>query len=166
MAASPRYFVGLDFGGTNIKIGVVSLDGTVISNSTTPIGIDRTVEAVVNQMAEVVNNVIVSSKVDRSAIFGVGIGSPGLLDCANGIIYAAANFHGWVNVEICKLLSAKLGGIRCVLENDANAAAAAENWIGAGKTTDSLVMMCKMYFVYAFNLLSRPWDWDRCGDCD
>jgi glucokinase len=147
MAPAPQYFVGIDFGGTNIKVGVVDLSGNISGVRHTAIGKNRSVEAVVVQMTETVSSVLLSVNLDTNSIIGIGIGSPGILDCKNGIILSASNFDGWVNVKICSVLSEKLGGVRCVLENDANAAAAAENWIGAGKAASSLVMMSMFPFL-------------------
>jgi glucokinase len=60
------------------------------------------------------------------------MGIPGVIDFRRGVISTSPNLPGWENIPIRKLLSRRIG-MRLYLENDANAAALGEKWMGAEK---------------------------------
>ncbi|NOX59001.1 MAG: ROK family protein [Planctomycetes bacterium] len=130
--------VGVDLGGTNIVTALVTKDGRIaemISRRTEP---HRGAELVITEMAAVVNELINSVSLDD--IVGLGVGTPGPLRQREGLIHHSANLPGWKNVPIQKWLQEKTG-LPVQFENDANAAAYAEFWVGAGKGVSGLVTL-------------------------
>lgn len=126
--ASSRLAVGIDLGGTNLKVGLVSREGRMLASraATTPPGPDATLDLIATEVRELLR----AAGVDRSAIIGVGIGTPGPLSPSRGVIFNCANLPGWINVPIRDRLASLLGW-PVVLDNDGNMAGFGEYWVGA-----------------------------------
>ena len=132
--------VGVDLGGTNIKAGVVSPEGEILSRGRVPTDAEGGPEAVIDRIADIARRCMDESDAPAADFAGVGIGSPGTIDLDGGIVLFSPNLPGWDHVPLRDRVAEKLG-MPCVLENDANAAALAEQWVGAGRRAESLVML-------------------------
>jgi len=126
------YTIGIDLGGTNLRIGLFNEKGEIITEQSRPTEPEKGPEYTISNMADVINDL--KSQYDIKA---VGIGSPGPLSPSTGIIIEPPNLPGWVNVPIVDMLEEKIG-LQVLLENDANAAALAEATLGAGKGASSV----------------------------
>ena len=115
------YYIGVDIGGTNIKTGVISENGEIISEASVPTGADRPQDVVLQDIIRAVKTSIEGSKVDMSEIKAIGMGSPGVIDVENGIVTYNNNL-GWRNFAIGPKMSAEFN-IPAKLVNDADAAA-------------------------------------------
>lgn len=135
----PPFYLGIDLGGTNIQSGVVDDTGRPVSSVSIETRADLGPEAGVESLARAGRLAVESSGLGWDAISGVGLGSPGTMDIAQGMLLQPPNLPGWDDLPIRDLLAAKLDK-RTVLQNDANAAAFGEYWAGAGRNTKSLVM--------------------------
>lgn len=142
MTASPGrapFYLGIDLGGTNIKSGVVDDSGRVLSSVSRPTAVDDGPEAGIDHLAEAGRHAVQEAGLAWDAIAGVGLGSPGTMDLEAGVLLEPPNLHGWENLPIREQLSKRLGK-KVVFQNDGNAAAYGEYWIGAGQGVRSLVM--------------------------
>ena len=137
-----RYIVGVDLGGTNIVVGTVAEDGSAIhgvrSAATRPeegarAVVDRIARLALESMAEAGQK----AGITREMVWGVGIGSPGPLDIARGIVLVTPNL-GWRDFPLRQLVREGLG-MPATLDNDANCAVYGEWWVGAGRGTRYLV---------------------------
>ncbi len=126
------FYIGLDLGGTNIKGGVIDDRGKVKANDSVPTPSKEGPEAVIGAMVDLAHSVASQAGLDMAKIDGVGIGSPGPIDFENGVLASAPNIPEFNNVPLRDRI-AKGTGRPTVLENDANAAALGEYWIGAGR---------------------------------
>jgi glucokinase len=133
------FFLGIDLGGTNIKSGVVDDDGRPISSVSIETQAERGPEQGIENIAEAGRLAVTQSGLAWADIAAVGLGSPGTMDIPAGVLLDPPNLPGWTNLPIRDLLAEKIRK-RTVLQNDANAAAYGEYWVGAGKKTQSLVM--------------------------
>ncbi len=131
--------IGIDLGGTNLKVGLVDQTGRVMASRSCPTQGEKGPQHFVKTVADLVDALLVQEKLDRSAIIGVGVGSPGPLDLKSGILLKTANLP-WVNVVIRDLLSSRLK-LPVVLENDANAAAYGEFWYGGQAGCRNMVLL-------------------------
>jgi len=126
--------IGVDFGGTSVKIGVV-LRGNVIDQAP-PIatqdfgGPDSLVAAMVR--------VIEDLRSHHSQIAAIGVGMPGSVNFEKGVVYNLTNVRGWTEIPLKAMLEEKLG-IPAVIDNDANCMAYAEWKLGAGRGLSHLV---------------------------
>jgi glucokinase len=93
----------------------------------------------VSRIAEAGRQAVAASGISWDQIAAVGLGSPGTMDIERGMLLDPPNLHGWKNLPIRQLLSEQLNK-KVVLQNDANAAAYGEYWVGAGKQERSIVM--------------------------
>jgi glucokinase len=128
-------FLGLDLGGTNIKVGLVDHTAKLIAQSSVVTPAEKGPDAVLAAMAAAARDVVAKAGHSMNDVVAIGVGSPGPLDLRNGIVRQAPNLPGWTNVPVEAKMHL-LTGRPCVLENDANAAAFGEYWAGAGKNTN------------------------------
>ncbi|MDE1889241.1 MAG: ROK family protein [Planctomycetota bacterium] len=135
-----NYVIGIDLGGTNLKAGLVDKGGKITHRLSIKTNYNADPQAISNQIFELIDEIIKEARVKKSDIIGVGLGSPGLIDKKGETIIFSPNLPRWRNIPI-KLLVTERFNTPCVLENDANAAAWGEKWVGAGKDVSSLVML-------------------------
>jgi glucokinase len=134
MRAKERYIVGVDLGGTNIVAGAMPVDGSrEIAMQTTPTLAEGGAESVVDRIAGMIEQVIAQTMKEtgakRSDFLGVGIGSPGPLNRAKGIVIVTPNL-GWKNFPLRDEISSRVK-LEATLDNDANCATLGEFWCGA-----------------------------------
>lgn len=129
------FAIGVDLGGTNLRIAAVDEQGRLLEKVTTGTQVKLGRDAVISEMAAAIQGV--SAKfIGSSKLIGVGIGVPGIIDKRTGMLRESPNLPGWndypVRDEIEKRLQTTV-----LLENDANVAAFGEAWLGAAKGVDS-----------------------------
>jgi glucokinase len=129
--------IGIDLGGTNVRAGAVTGDGQLLYWKDAPIEAARGPEAGLQTIIQLVDEVI--AKTDQPALT-LGIGSTGPLDRQRGCIRNPYTLPGWENVDIVTPLRRRFG-IPVALENDADAAALGESWVGAGRGLQRMVMV-------------------------
>lgn len=137
---SMDYAIGVDIGGTKVAIAVINEQGKVIEESVIPTNVSITSEKMMDTIIEEIQTVIKKSQVNELDIIGLGIGAPGPLDSRNGIILCPPNLTGWIDVPI-QAYFAKTFDWPIKLENDANAAALAEKWLGAARKNNHFAYM-------------------------
>lgn len=134
----PPFYVGVDVGGTNIKVGVVDDQGHSLGKSSVSTDAARGPEVGLDRMAEATAAALSQAGLTLRDINGVGLATPGTMDIPAGMLLAPPNLPGWNDYPIRDRLAEKLG-VRTVLQNDANAAAYGEFWAGRGRDAKSLV---------------------------
>jgi glucokinase len=135
----PNFSIGVDLGGTNLRIAAVDEQGRLMEKVTlgtkTVLGRDH----VLNDMCEAIRRAADKYK-GNATLLGVGIGVPGIIDIETGMVRESPNLAGWsdypVRSEIEKRLAAPV-----ILENDANVAALGEKWLGAGRHVGDMAML-------------------------
>ncbi|MEK7789351.1 MAG: ROK family protein [Planctomycetota bacterium] len=135
-----NYVIGIDLGGTNLKAGLVDRDGKIHHRLSIRTDNNADPQTISNQIFELIVKVGAGLKHAPTNIIGIGLGSPGLVDKKGETILFSPNLPLWRNIPIKRMVSERFS-VPCVLENDANAAAWGEKWVGAGKEADSLVML-------------------------
>ncbi|MCH7870503.1 MAG: ROK family protein, partial [Planctomycetes bacterium] len=142
-----RAGVGIDLGGTTLTGVMVDREGKRLAHRTTPAEVHRGPDAVIADMVELVDALLAEASLDRQsqladrkALIGVGVAAPGPLSRQSGRIIRSANLPGWVDVPLCDRLGEALE-VPITLENDGNAAAFGEFWLGAGEDGADLVML-------------------------
>ena len=132
------YYMGVDLGGTAIKVGLITEDGKLIRNFETRTPVDKGFEAVLQAISGMITELIEIEDMDRSDIKAIGAGVPGACR-EDGLLYSAVNL-GWGNVEFVKKLK-ELSNIDVYIENDATVAALGEVEFGAAKGKKNVVML-------------------------
>lgn len=132
---SSPYVVGIDLGGTAIKLGRFGADGTCHESLSVPTPQPSTPEAVFGVMVEAI------AKLDPdNRCLAIGVGTPGPVDAAGRVAKVAINLAGWHDVPLADWLSEKTGK-PVILANDANCAGLGEAWLGAGRHFRNLIML-------------------------
>lgn len=135
------YFVGIDLGGTNLRCVVTDKSGAVISRGDIPTQPQEGVDAVMDRMASLTLKTVVDAGLNVSRVAAGAVAVPGPVDSGRGIMHSAPNMPGWISIPVSARLTAATG-IRFFLENDANAAAWGEFWLGeAAKGRGNLVLL-------------------------
>lgn len=128
--------IGIDFGGTSVKLGVCR--GAELLHTDEPIitAAHPGPNALIGEMAARVAKL----RETFPDIAAIGVGVPGLVDFDHGFVHILTNVPGWKHIPLKALLSEKTG-LPCVVENDANAMAYAEWRYGAGKGLRNVVAL-------------------------
>jgi len=131
-------FLGIDIGGTNVKIGVVNDQGESLAYTKIPTEAGATTEVILENIKRASLEVIEKAETTLPEIKAVGVVSPGTMCIKRGILIHPTNLPGWEHFPIRQKF-ADLFGRPTYLNNDANAAAYGEYWAGAGKEANSIV---------------------------
>ncbi len=131
-------FVGIDLGGTNIKIGLFDSELKLISKTSVATKVDMGPNVVIDKMAQTAKKLLAEAGFSLQDVVAVGIGTPGPAKYSEGIIIKSTNMPTFKNVPICRMLNERLGA-PIVFDNDANAACWGEYAVGAGKGVKDMV---------------------------
>lgn len=136
--------VGVDLGGTSIRVGLYNRSMRLLGSHTMPTRVAEGPQAAVNSIARAIQEMTLPGVVagEPFHVLGIGIGSPGPINLRTGVLGLLPNLHGWENFPLRTAL-AQATGVPVVLESDANAAAIAEWKLGAGQTSglNTMVMV-------------------------
>lgn len=135
-----KRYVGIDLGGTNLKLGLVSAEGELLRRHGTPTEAAEGPAHVLARMADAVRQLAEQAGLALQDVAAVGVGVPGPLDSEAGVIHFTPNLAGWINVPVRDTLQDALGRT-VVVENDANAAAYGEFRVGAGRDVQSMFVL-------------------------
>ncbi len=133
-----KYLIGVDLGGTNLKVALLNLKGEIKEKIS--ILTEQGKEVVLRQIVESIGEVIEKAKVKKSAILGLGLGTPGLVDSLKGIVRSFTNIRGWKNVPLKEYVE-KNAGFPTYIDNDVNLMALGELMCGAGQGVKNLVCL-------------------------
>ncbi|MDE7395807.1 MAG: ROK family protein [Clostridiales bacterium] len=121
-----KKYVGIDIGGTAVKGILVSEDGTILQKSSIPTLATRPFEEVAASIGEQIVSLTGGERIE-----GVGVGCPGMVDGAHGVIVYNNNLY-WKDAPLADALRQK-AGVPVKVANDANAACLGECRFGAGQ---------------------------------
>ncbi|MCS7303637.1 MAG: ROK family protein [Thermoguttaceae bacterium] len=138
--AQKPFFVGVDLGGTNVKVGLVDDLGRTLAYRTIPTEPEKGPEDATRRMALAVQETIAQAGLKLQDVARVGLGSPGTMDIPGGYLICPVNLKGWDGYPIRDKL-AQYCGLPVSFENDANAAAYGEYWVGSGRAFHSMVLL-------------------------
>ncbi|MCQ2738729.1 MAG: ROK family protein [bacterium] len=130
--------IGIDVGGTNVKIALVSDKGKIIYSNSIPTRTEMGYEYTINSMKDAIRDLLKETKLQAANIEGMGFGFPGQIDCQKGIVRLAPNIPGWVNVPIAEIMEKEF----CIptrVDNDVRTAALGELNYGAGIGCQNLI---------------------------
>ena len=137
MAEKTKYAIGVDLGGTSIKLGIVTSTGKLIKKI-------QILPEAEKGPAKIIENIKVGIKEITSKlkypIEGIGIGCPGVVTPGKGIVENPPNLPGWVKVNIGEIIHLEFNK-KVYVDNDANAAAIGELTFGSGKKYKSFIMI-------------------------
>ncbi|AJY74729.1 ROK family protein [Paenibacillus beijingensis] len=131
--------LGIDLGGTNIKAGLVGMDGTLLHRMLAPTGADAGGEAIYAKLLQTVRSLKAEADKQGLAIRGIGIGTAGQVDQRRQkVASATSNLPGWADIPLTERMACDTG-LPVRIDNDVNVLAAGEAWLGAGRPWDSFL---------------------------
>ena len=133
-----EYAVGIDVGGTNIKVGLFDKNMTMVKSIKTLTDKDLEANLMMDLLASLVRQLLKEAELTIDDVRGVGAAFPSFIDYENGYVVETSNILSLNDLPVRDLLSERLG-VEVYLENDANAAALAEHQMGAGQGYEHLV---------------------------
>ena len=134
-----RFSIGVDLGGTNLRIAAVDEQGGLIEKVTLGTRISLGPDHVISDMCDAIQRM--SDKYRNAApLLGIGIGVPGIIDMQTGLVRESPNLPGWVDYPARAAIEQRLKTV-VILENDANVAALGEKWLGAAKDYSDVAML-------------------------
>jgi glucokinase len=135
----PDFAIGVDLGGTNLRIAAVDDQGSLIEKVTlgTRMALGR--DRLLDDMCDAIRR-LADKYQDGSNLLGIGIGVPGIIDMDTGMIRESPNLPGWSDTAVLKEIERRLH-TRVILENDANCAAFGETWLGAARHVKDMAII-------------------------
>ncbi len=133
------YNIGIDLGGTNIKVGLVNENYEIVEMASTPTNLPRSAEEIVKSMVDTMWKVLNTAKVTIGEVNSIGIGTPGVANRNSGVVLYSCNLD-FRNVNLRELFKKYLDKPLYV-ENDANSAAFGEVLAGAGKGYKDVIVV-------------------------
>lgn len=134
---SESIYVGVDLGGTAIKVGICNENGQLLHTYEGPTETDKGVDVVISNIEKYVRHIVEQSPYEWDQLKGIGAGVAGFTNVREGVIVLAPNI-GFRDVPIRAILEERIGK-PVKIDNDANVAALGEAWAGAGKGVENCV---------------------------
>lgn len=129
--------IGVDMGGTKILSAVIDAEGNILGTAKMPTKAGRGAVEVIDRIADCIRKVVDKSGVAAESIQAVGIGAPGPLDPATGVVIFAPNL-GWRDVPLKAELETRVD-FPTFVDNDVNVGTLGEHVFGAGKGVQNVV---------------------------
>jgi glucokinase len=132
------YSIGVDLGGTNFRAAAVDRGGKILERISGATNFAGGRDAVLGDIVAAIG--ALRERHGTETLAGIGVGVAGFIRIREGFITNANNLPYLENFPVRDELARRLG-TKVILENDANAAALGEKWVGAGKGVDDLVLL-------------------------
>ena len=151
-----NYYIGIDLGGTNIKVGVVTENGNIIAEHSTKTLATRSYQEIVADMAMCIEKCLQKSCISKDHVVSIGIGIPGVADQKTGRVIFCTNL-GWRDIPLAEELQKYLDK-PVYIDNDATVAGLAESVAGVSKNASCSVFLTLGTGVGGGIILNnRPW---------
>jgi glucokinase len=135
-----RALIGVDLGGTNLRTALLTSDGDILDKSKEATHVS---EGWNNVVVRIVDNIAQQREhaVKRALdVLAIGVGAPGVIQMDTGVVEKSPNFPDWNNIPLRSELEKALH-VPVFIENDANAAALGEQWRGAGRGVNNMILL-------------------------
>lgn len=134
-----KVLIGVDLGGTTVKLAFVSLNGNIIDKWEIPTNVSENGKYIVEDIANTIQEHSQKLSIDKDQLAGIGMGAPGFIEFETGFVYEAVNI-GWKDFALKDELE-KATALDVMIENDANIAALGEMWLGAGQGAQDILCL-------------------------
>jgi predicted NBD/HSP70 family sugar kinase len=124
--------IGMHFDHPVLRVAVADLGYTILAEATVPVDVDHDAQDSLDAAVALIDEVLVTSGVERERLLGAGAALAGPIDMATGTVGSSAILPGWVGLSLAQELEARLG-LPVHVDNDANVGALAESVLGAGR---------------------------------
>lgn len=126
-----KQIIGIDLGGTNIRLGLVE-ESKIVKMSADKISSKATQDVIISEILEAI------SKIFTKDVIGIGIGVPSIVDIKNGIVYEVHNIPSWREVHLKRIIEDKFK-VPTFVNNDVNCFVLGEKHFGKGKPYNDVI---------------------------
>lgn len=134
------FVVGVDIGGSAVRVALADLDGNVLGKLSLPIQNRGTPRRVVSMIRAGTLRLQQRNRIPRRKLVGIVVGAPGITNPGTGLVHSAPHLTAWKDVPLPQMVSTSLG-IPAAIENDANLAALGEGWRGTAHSVPDFVFI-------------------------
>lgn len=134
-----KKIIGIDLGGTSVKIAIISTAGEILEKWTVATNILEDGKHIVPNIIDSIQEHLSRYQLTTQDFIGIGMGSPGKVDAQEGTVIGAYNLN-WRTLQPIKQAFVEAFGLPFFIDNDANVAALGEQWQGAGNGAADVVM--------------------------
>lgn len=132
-------YLGVDIGGTAVKMGIVSINGEVIKSNSYDVAFDSYETPIIETVKKSIDMFLKDSCIDMNDLKGIGVSATGQIDTYKGkVIGVGGNIKNWCGTEIKKELEDKYG-IKTTVVNDANCMVIGEQWTGSARGLKNVI---------------------------
>ena len=135
-----KYKIGVDIGGTNVKVALVDAKGFIAYSNSAPTRAEMGYQSTIDNIKDVIKLSLKETNTPQDHITGIGFGLPGQIDSENGVVRLLPNIPGWVNVPLAKIMEEEFG-IETKVDNDVRVATLGEYHFGAGRGCKNLICL-------------------------
>lgn len=132
-----QWFIGVDIGGTTIKMAFIDQFGEIITKWEIVTNCENEGREITSDICQAIFNKINELNEPKEKLIGIGVGAPGFINIDTGFIYKSVNI-GWTDFPLKDRLEVETG-LPVIVDNDANLAALGEMWRGAGDGAKNLL---------------------------
>jgi len=125
-----RFIIGIDLGGTNLKIAILGPKYKIRDKKVISTKRFTRKESLISAICDSINRIIENNKLKKTAILGIGLGLPGPIDKRRGLVHFFPNIPGWKEVNLKSILEKRLR-LPVFLDNDAKLMCLAEYKLGS-----------------------------------
>jgi glucokinase len=140
MNAGSGYVIGVDIGGSNLRIALADMNGKVLGKRSASTREASSPEIIVEKISDAAEQLLQGASVPRGCLVAVAAGAPGITDADAGLVIATSFLKGWRDVPLRSLLEAALR-VPAAVENDVRVAAIGEYWAGAARGVQNFVFL-------------------------
>ncbi len=135
------YYIGIDIGGTAVKIGQITESGEVLRRKQYSVSFDQYRTPVLHTVLNATDTFLAEEAIDSNNLSGIGISATGQIDSANGIVVGTCgNIPGWAGTPLKQAFHERYK-LPVTVINDANCAALAEQWVGRAKNVFDAILL-------------------------
>ena len=140
MAKGASTIIGIDLGGTRIKIGLIDIRGGVLFSKEYATDVKMGKKRVLKRIVRIIRQLLKTSEGRWASPELIGLGSPGMIDREEGVVRLSPNFPDWKEVPLARFISDEVG-LPTFIDNDANVVTYGEKWVGAGMDLSHFVCL-------------------------
>lgn len=131
-----KYAIGVDIGGTKISVVLGDMRGKIRDKVVLKTQTGRLAPKSIQEVCDAIEGLLRKHRIKHALVAGIGVGCPGFVDVANGVLISSPNLPGWAGFNLRSVFADHFGcPVYC--HNDANATALGEKMFGCGKDAHS-----------------------------
>lgn len=136
-----KQYLGIDIGGTAVKMGVVSENGEIIAFHSHSVNFDNYRTPIIETVVKEADIFLQMNQISPKMISGIGVSATGQINTRKGMVAGAAgHIANWLGTPVKDILEEHFHKPVCVV-NDANCAVVGEQWLGAAQGAENVVMI-------------------------